>query len=250
VAHRGSGTWSRDENSVAAGLEVVALGIPFMETDVRVSRDGEMFLMHDATVDRRTSGEGNLADLDAAQLERLRLTNGERVPRLREIYAVTRGAAILLLDLKAEDAIEKAADWIDREASFDDFVFLVNRQAEMRAAASVKRRYPSLMVMALAADERELEEVESAFGERLPELIGAHHPSSRLVARVHAGGAKISATLLGCEYIPIYGSLLTRVMLNRGVDLLETDMARPLWVYVRKRNGSHGAAPLDEADAR
>jgi glycerophosphoryl diester phosphodiesterase len=70
---------------VAAGLEVVAVGIPFMETDVGLSRDGEMFLMHDATVDRRTSGEGNLADLNAAELERLRLHNGEPVPRLREI---------------------------------------------------------------------------------------------------------------------------------------------------------------------
>jgi glycerophosphoryl diester phosphodiesterase len=179
----------------------VAVGIPFMETDVRLSRDGEMFLMHDATVDRRTSGEGNLADLNAAELERLRLHNGEPVPRLREIYAVTRGRAILVLDFKAGDAIEKAADWIDREGSFDDFVFLVNRRAEMRAAASVKRRFPDVIVMAAAADERELDEVEHAFGGRLPELIDAHHPSSRLVARVHAGGAKISADLLGYEHI-------------------------------------------------
>jgi glycerophosphoryl diester phosphodiesterase len=242
VAHRGSGTWSRDENSVAAGLQVVAAGIPIMETDVRASRDGEMFLMHDATVDRRTSGEGKLADLDAAQLEQLQLRNGELVPALRDVYAVTRGEAILLLDFKTRDALETAADWIAREASFDDFVFLVNRRSEMSVAASLKSRYPALIVMASATDEAKLDDVRRAFGGRLPELIGAHRPSSRLVAMVHAEGAKISANLLGYERVPIYGSLLTRLMLDRGVDLLQTDRARQLWSYVRKRNESEAAA--------
>lgn len=44
-----------------------------METDVRMTRDGYLVMIHDATVDRTTNGSGKVADLTLAQVQSLRL---------------------------------------------------------------------------------------------------------------------------------------------------------------------------------
>ena len=57
AAHRG---WCSKypENTMIAFQKALELGVDQIETDVRVSADGELVLIHDATVDRTTDGEG------------------------------------------------------------------------------------------------------------------------------------------------------------------------------------------------
>lgn len=43
-------------------------GVDMLELDVRLSADGEVVVVHDATVDRTTDGSGAVADLRLAQL--------------------------------------------------------------------------------------------------------------------------------------------------------------------------------------
>ncbi|MBI3968951.1 MAG: hypothetical protein HY329_25205 [Chloroflexi bacterium] len=88
IAHRGASGYA-PENTRAAfdlALELRADGI---ETDVQLSRDGVLVLMHDATVDRTTNGTGRVAALDWSDLAALDAGSwhgerfaGERIPRL------------------------------------------------------------------------------------------------------------------------------------------------------------------------
>jgi glycerophosphoryl diester phosphodiesterase len=88
VAHRGG----YPENTLAAFKQ--ALGHPdvgAIELDVQVSKDGELFIMHDKTVDRTTNGKGAVADLTAAQLRALKTPRegaAEPVPLLDEALAL------------------------------------------------------------------------------------------------------------------------------------------------------------------
>jgi glycerophosphoryl diester phosphodiesterase len=69
-AHRG-GSRLAPENTTAAFDRAVAEGVDGLELDVRLSRDGEVMVCHDARLDRTCDASGALADMTAAELVRV-----------------------------------------------------------------------------------------------------------------------------------------------------------------------------------
>ncbi len=63
LAHRGAGSLA-PENTLAAFRLGAGFGYRAFECDVKLSRDGEAFLLHDDTLDRTTSGRGSPAEQD------------------------------------------------------------------------------------------------------------------------------------------------------------------------------------------
>lgn len=103
VAHRAD--WrNHPENSLPAIEGAISIGVPMVEIDVQRTRDGQLVLMHDATVDRTTTGRGLVAELTLAEIRQLRLRDGlgsptsVGVPTLREALTLARGRILLNLD--------------------------------------------------------------------------------------------------------------------------------------------------------
>jgi glycerophosphoryl diester phosphodiesterase len=120
VAHRGChdaapahGFAETPENSFAALEHCVALGVDMMETDVHMTADGHLVMMHDATVDRTTDGHGTISQMTLEDIRKLHLRQNlggyseplttERVPTLEELLRAAKGKITLNLDVK--DAI-------------------------------------------------------------------------------------------------------------------------------------------------
>ena len=109
IAHRGVAS-EAPENTLPAIAKAIDLGCAMAEIDVRYTADGEVVLMHDATVDRTTDGTGRVADktlpelksLDAGALSGASF-RGTRIPTLREAVELARGRIELYLDLKEPD---------------------------------------------------------------------------------------------------------------------------------------------------
>ena len=70
IAHRG-GSALRPENTLLAFDHAVSMGVDGLECDVQLSRDGEVVVIHDPTVQRTTDGTGAVKDLTADELARL-----------------------------------------------------------------------------------------------------------------------------------------------------------------------------------
>jgi glycerophosphoryl diester phosphodiesterase len=71
IAHRGGGGLA-PEATVATMLATHAANpTAVLEFDVHVSRDGELVVIHDGTVDRTTDGTGRVADLTLSELRAL-----------------------------------------------------------------------------------------------------------------------------------------------------------------------------------
>ena len=100
AAHRG-GAALAPENSLAAFRHAIALGADALEFDVHLTADGELVVIHDAVLERTTTGIGAVADATLAELRALRLKSrdgavtAETVPALAEV-----------LDLAAPSGIE------------------------------------------------------------------------------------------------------------------------------------------------
>ncbi|ASZ12285.1 glycerophosphodiester phosphodiesterase family protein [Chitinophaga pendula] len=111
VAHRGD--WrNAPENSLNAIARCIEMGIDIVEIDVRRTKDGQLILMHDETIDRTTTGKGKVADctLDSIRKVQLRQGNGvpvpERVPTLEEVLLFIKGKPVLL-------NLDKSWDWLE-----------------------------------------------------------------------------------------------------------------------------------------
>jgi glycerophosphoryl diester phosphodiesterase len=101
IAHRGLHGGDRPENSLAALRLAVVAGYA-VEADIRLSRDGEIFVFHDDDLSRLTGADGFFGECDSADLKNLRLRGGaERIPSLAEF--LREGAAVpLILELKSD----------------------------------------------------------------------------------------------------------------------------------------------------
>ena len=69
-AHRG-GAGLAPENTRGAFRQAASLGVDGCELDVRLSKDGEVVVIHDATLDRTTDADGPVSALTAAELGRV-----------------------------------------------------------------------------------------------------------------------------------------------------------------------------------
>ena len=106
VAHRGaSGT--APENTLASFRQALDIGVDALEMDVHLSRDGEVVVIHDDTVDRTTDGAGNVGDLTLSQLKELDAGSkfgpafaGERIPTLQEVMDLAQGKIMMEIELK------------------------------------------------------------------------------------------------------------------------------------------------------
>lgn len=112
MAHRG-GAGLAPENTLAAFAHSYALGIRYLETDVRVSSDGICVAFHDADTGRLTGRPGRIADRGQAELDRLRVHGQEPLPRLEELFTAFPDA-YFMLDLKDPRAIGPLAATVRR----------------------------------------------------------------------------------------------------------------------------------------
>ncbi|WP_255570293.1 glycerophosphodiester phosphodiesterase family protein [Cohnella sp. CFH 77786] len=107
VAHRGASGYA-PENTIAAFDKAVEMKADFIELDVQLSKDGELAIIHDTTVDRTTDGTGAVKDLTFEQLRSLDAGTwfspayaGERIPTLGEVLDRYRGKIGILIEIKA-----------------------------------------------------------------------------------------------------------------------------------------------------
>lgn len=107
TGHRGA-LGSEPENTLRSFRRAVADGCDEIELDLRVTADGELVVMHDATVDRTTDGTGAVSSLTFAELRALDAGLGEVVPTWAEtIGAVPVG---FQAEVKADAAVPLLAE--------------------------------------------------------------------------------------------------------------------------------------------
>jgi glycerophosphoryl diester phosphodiesterase len=115
VAHRGLSA-GFPENTLAAFRSAIAHGAQAIELDLRGTADGEVVVLHDATVDRTTNGRGDVTGMTLREVRALDAGNhagaafaGEHVPTYEEVLQLVKGTGVaLLLDIKISPVLDKA----------------------------------------------------------------------------------------------------------------------------------------------
>ena len=109
AAHRG---WSEKypENTMLAFRKAAELGVDQIEMDVRVTKDGQLVVFHDETVDRVTNGTGKVCDFTLEELQQLDAGikkgeefAGEKIPTFVEFLEFVRDLPDMTVDFEFKE---------------------------------------------------------------------------------------------------------------------------------------------------
>lgn len=84
LAHRGASA-DQPENTMAAFDAAVQLGYRYIETDVHLTKDGQLIAFHDDRLDRVTDAGGRISAVEWEMVRRARVNGREAIPLLAEI---------------------------------------------------------------------------------------------------------------------------------------------------------------------
>ena len=102
IGHRGTRTVF-DENTIKAFKKAIEYGANYIELDVRKTKDEQLIIMHDATLDRMTNGTGRLDNYNYDELKTIKTKKcQEQIPLLSEVLELLNRKIKFMIELKEE----------------------------------------------------------------------------------------------------------------------------------------------------
>jgi glycerophosphoryl diester phosphodiesterase len=242
VGHRGIPALHQ-ENSLAGFRRAVALGIPAIELDVRLTRDRHAVVVHDAELERLTGTPGTVADLTWDQLSRRRIQRElpmgrdvqdapvvaryereEPIPLLAEVLAEVAGKIAINIELKLDwplwwqVEVGAIVAGVIAEAGADDRVIVTS--FDPRKLRATGRARPGL-ALGFCFDDGMLD-FARGWLDRLPPLAGHRDPhdqrpghnARRVLSRIldtHLISRFVPTRVVGAEHTLIGGDTVQRL---------------------------------------
>lgn len=227
TAHRGA-SHVAPENTLAAMSAAVEAGADFAELDVGLTRDGQVVLMHDRTVDRTTDGTGDLGDLSLDEVRALEAGSwfgeafdGEPIPTLREVIRFAKGRLKLNIEIKTsreEPTIAAAVVEIIRSESFGNDCMVTSFSRE--TIEEVKRIAPELQTGFIFGEDYPEDVFDGTW-----EVLSSNYAvvDSVFMARAKAGGKRVHVWTVDDrdEMMRLMGLGVAGIISNRPALLLE-----------------------------
>ncbi|MEM6537799.1 MAG: glycerophosphodiester phosphodiesterase family protein [Pseudomonadota bacterium] len=173
-AHRGGPARFAPENSIKAFKRTLEAAPALIEFDVATSADGVLYLMHDDTLDRTTTGSGAVTKNPWDMVRKYRLIdfNGRIInnppPTLEEALAYLKDKTIAQIDFKRTTKYEDVIDLVRRMDASHRVILIAYTTAQ---AQKLYRLAPEMKISASM-------ELQS----RLDEMIDVGIPPENLVA--------------------------------------------------------------------
>ncbi|MDF2945764.1 MAG: hypothetical protein K0S51_443 [Bacillales bacterium] len=137
--HRGASS-IYPENTLIAFEECVRLGVDGIELDVNLSKDNQLIVIHDETLDRTTTGKGLIKDMTLAEIKKYKVIDSKTnqlysIPTLREVFELFKDNNLLInIELKNNiinyQFLEELTIQLIREFNFESRVIISSFSAE------------------------------------------------------------------------------------------------------------------------
>lgn len=241
--HRGGREQGYPENSLEGFKNILRQMPAFFEIDPRLTRDSVIVLMHDATLDRTTTGKGRLNEFTFEQLENVRLKDSEgnvtpySIPTLEEVIIWAKGRTVVNLDRKDVDPA-MIVDMIRKLGATDHVMLTVHTGAQARYYHD---NLPEVMLSAFIRDSKEYEDMASS-GVPWKNMIAYIGPTidernRDIVRLLHSHGVKCMISVA-----PTHDKLLTPLERKEGFlkeislmpDIIESDNPVEVWNVIKE----------------
>ncbi len=250
-AHRGGGDLPGYPENCIESFAYLAkqIGTPdrpvIIECDIDLTRDSVLVMMHDATLDRTTTGTGKLIDRTYAETRQYRLEDNAgnpthyQIPTLEDVLRwgknnAGRGPVTFTLDVKRNVSFAKVVDMIHKTGAAD-YAAVITYNA--KDAALVHQLDPSLMISVTIRNRAEYDRLHGLGipDNRMVAFVGVAEPSADLYKFLHEKGiACILGTLGNLDKQAVAkGDQVYRTFAENGADIMSTDRPLEVWKAVK-----------------
>lgn len=237
-AHRGGPQAGFPENCLATFENTLRHTFAVLEIDPRYTKDGEIVILHDPTLERTTTGKGRLIDRTLAELQELRLKDPRgnvtdfKIPTLDETLEWARGKTVLVLDQK-DVPVAARVKKIEKHRAEAYAMLIVYSFAEAKACYALN---PNIFMEVMIPNHEKLAEFDKLGvpWKNVVAFVGHVPPEDKtLYAAIHAQGAScMIGTSRNLDKQFLTGQVADlrpleadyRAFLARGADVIETDI--------------------------
>ncbi len=231
IAHRGNHTHV-PENTLEACLQAIDCGADYVEVDVRMTKDEQFVVMHNATVDKMTNGSGSIKDLGLDEIKKLRIKNQKNdgilysVPSFEEVLEHCRGRIKIYLDFK-EGIVEKAFNLIKKYEMQNDVAVYINSE---KLYDEWKKIAPELPLISSIPSKASFEEIGSFLQIKKINIVDNVYESST-VKFLHKRKIKVWLDMENDDESPE----VWQKTLNLNIDGLQTDHPEQVIQYLKSK---------------
>lgn len=150
IAHRGDHT-EAPENTLKAISDAIAHHLNYVEVDLRATKDNQLVIMHDATLDRMTTGKGKVNELTLQDIVKYKVFDKSRsqlgehkIPLFSEVLDMCKGKMKIYLDFKEAD-VKSTWELIRSKGMENSLVVYINHINQYKDWRRIAPRVP-LMV--------------------------------------------------------------------------------------------------------
>lgn len=187
IGHRGSAS-THPENTIPAFEEGIGCGADAVECDVHLSLDGQITVLHDESLDRTTGLKGLVAEAHSHTLK------AAGVPFLSEISRTTKDRAILVVELKRGENLErKVTDHLHGEGMVDQAILFSFEAGYLSAIDRINPRLFTVFLIGHLLDPNNLDPLFDQVTQIGAEGIGTDYRNCpvELVKQAHQRGLPV-----------------------------------------------------------
>ena len=201
VSHRAD--WrNAPENSLQAIQNCIDMGVDMVEIDLNKTKDGQLIVMHDRTLNRTTNGKGLASDYTLDEIKKLFLRNGagcktrHKVPTFEEVMTLCKGKVMVNID-KGYDYFKEAYAILEKTGTVNQCVIKSDHPYGKVVLENGEVLKKMLFMPVVNLDEEDAEKIIEDYIVNLKpmvfELIFKNDSPDvlRLIEKVRASGAKI-----------------------------------------------------------
>jgi glycerophosphoryl diester phosphodiesterase len=237
LAHRG-GRLEYDDNSLGAFQASYAKGLRGFETDIRLTKDNGLVIMHDDTMDRTTTGKGVVENLTTQDMQALRLKkSGEPVPFAQDLLNFFKDKPDIFIELEMKTSNGKLYtperlkaycrllhDATVKTMPLKTYCFT---SFDKRALQTMKRLYPDAPVGLIMGGPLDAKQLKLALELKAYEVAPLLDQTCRkAVADAKKAGLKVTGWMVNSESDYVLGVAL-------GCDHLTTDV--PVYLFEKEK---------------
>lgn len=236
AAHR-AGHNGYPENSLSAWKHAIETGVDIIETDVKVTRDSVVILMHDGKINRTTNGTGNPEDYTLAELKNFRLKmpdgtlTGETIPTFEEALTLAKGKILVDIDIKTS-RLKPVVDVVRKTRMGSQVFYFDNDYDALRKVLSLE---PGSVMMPRAYSYQMADSALKIFAARVVHIDESFY-TPELTGMIRSKHARVWINALGDPDEQIRagntGKAVTE-LLRYGASIIQTDEPELLIPYLK-----------------
>lgn len=155
IAHRGaSGRGHSPENTLSAFREAIKIGVDCVECDVHCTKDGQVVVIHDSTLNRTTDKKGAVADMVLEEIKKAdagswfnKAFSGERIPTLAELLELTKGKVITVIEIKPNNITDKVIREIESASAEGEVLVQSFHPEVVKTAMDINPKIPRALLV-------------------------------------------------------------------------------------------------------